>query len=225
MAQRIGFIGLGIMGRPMAKNLLKAGFAVTAYNRSRPALEEVVAAGAQAAGSPKEAAAAAEVVITIVTDSPDVEQVILGPEGVIEGVRPGTAVIDMSTISPQVTSRIAARLAEAGASMLDAPVSGGQWGAEAGTLSIMVGGDEEAFRRCLPVLEAMGKKIVHCGPSGMGQMMKLCNQIVVGINNLAMAEAIVFANKTGLDLDKMVEVITAGAASSWAMANLAPRAI
>lgn len=223
MAKKVGFIGLGIMGRPMAKNLLKAGFTVTAYNRSRPSLDDVVAAGAQRAASPREVAEKSDVVITIVTDSPDVESVLLGPDGVIEAARPGLVVIDMSTISPQVTREIAAKLAERGAAMLDAPVSGGEQGAIAGTLAIMVGGDEAVFKECLPILEAMGQRIVHCGPVGMGQTVKLCNQIVVALNNLAMSEALVFAARAGVDLAKMVEVVSSGAASSWALHNLAPK--
>ncbi len=225
MEERLGFIGLGIMGRPMAKNLLKAGYGLTVWNRSRPGMDELASAGAATATSAREVAERSDVVITIVTDSPDVEQVALGPGGIVEAARAGLVHIDMSTISPEVTRRIAARLREARASMLDAPVSGGDQGAIAGTLSIMVGGEEEVFRRCRPIFEAMGKKVVHCGPSGAGQTVKLCNQIVVGLNNLAMCEALVFATKAGIAPGTMLEAVTAGAGASWALSNLAPRVL
>jgi len=225
MKERLGFIGLGIMGRPMARNLLKAGYALTVWNRSRPGMDELASAGAATASSPREVAERSDVVITIVTDSPDVEQVALGPAGIVEAARPGLVHIDMSTISPEVTRRIASRLAEAGAGMLDAPVSGGDQGAIAGTLSIMVGGEEETFQRCRPILEAMGKNVVYCGPSGAGQTVKLCNQIVVGLNNLAMCEALVFAMKAGIPPATMLQAVTAGAGASWALSNLAPRVL
>jgi len=223
--ERIGFIGLGIMGRSMALNLMRRGFHVTVWNRTRARMEPLLAAGARGASSPKEAAREADVVITIVTDSPDVEQVILGPEGVIEGARPGTVVIDMSTISPAVTRRIAAQLAERGIDMLDAPVTGGDVGAREGTLSIMVGGKAEVLERCRPVLEAMGRTIVHMGDHGMGQLCKLCNQVIVALNLLAMSEGLAFAAKAGVDLEKMLAVVRAGAAGSWALDNLAPRVL
>jgi 3-hydroxyisobutyrate dehydrogenase len=223
MTDRIGFIGLGIMGRPMARNLLKAGYQLTVWNRSRPGIDELAREGASPASSAEDVARQSDVVITMVTDSADVEQVALGPQGIIEGGRPGLVHVDMSTISPAVTRRIASRLAEEGIEMLDAPVSGGETGAQAGTLSIMVGGKEETLQRCRPVLEALGRTIVHCGPSGAGQTVKLCNQIVVGLNNLAMCEALVFAAKAGVDTRRMLEAVGAGAASSWALLNLAPR--
>ena len=223
MVDRIGFIGLGIMGRPMARNLLKAGFPLTVWNRSRPGIDELAREGASPAASPEDVARQSDIVITMVTDSADVEQVALGPGGIIEGGRPGLVHVDMSTISPAVTRRIASRLAEEGFEMLDAPVSGGETGAQAGTLSIMVGGKEETLQRCRPVLEALGRTIVHCGPSGAGQTVKLCNQIVVGLNNLAMCEALVFAAKAGVDTRRMLEAVGAGAASSWALLNLAPK--
>ncbi|MFS8543316.1 MAG: NAD(P)-dependent oxidoreductase [Limnochordales bacterium] len=223
--QRIGFIGLGIMGQSMALNLVRKGFQVTVWNRTPARMEPLLAAGAQGAASPKDAAKDADAVITIVTDSPDVEQVVLGPEGVIEGARPGTVVIDMSTISPAVTRAIAARLAEAGIDMLDAPVTGGDVGAREGTLSIMVGGKPEVFARCRPVFEAMGRTIVHVGDHGMGQLCKLCNQVIVALNLLAMSEGLAFAAKAGVDLEKMLSVVRAGAAGSWALDNLAPRVV
>lgn len=222
---RVGFVGLGIMGRPMARNLLKAGFSVNAYNRSEGPRAELAAAGAQIAGTPAEAARGAEVVITMVNDSPDVEAVILGGDGVIEGVAPGTIVIDMSTISPGVTRDIGERLADKGVRMIDAPVSGGDTGAIAGTLSIMAGGDAADLERARPVLEAMGKRIVHCGPLGAGQTVKLCNQIAVSVTNLAVCEALVFAGKNGVDPAKMIEALSAGAAGSWQLSNLGPKMI
>ncbi len=225
MADRIGFIGLGIMGRPMARNLMAAGYSLTIWNRSRPGIEELAGEGATPASSPQEVASRSDVVITMVTDSPDVEEVALGPQGIIGGGRPGIVHIDMSTISPAVTRHVAAALAEKGIEMLDAPVSGGDTGAKAGTLSIMVGGKEETFQRCRPVFEVLGRTIVHCGPNGAGQTVKLCNQIVVGLNNLAMCEALIFAAKAGVDTRRMLEAVGAGAASSWALLNLAPRVL
>jgi 3-hydroxyisobutyrate dehydrogenase len=220
---RIGFIGLGIMGRPMCANLLKAGYSLTVWNRSRPGIDEVTGYGAAAGDSPADVAARSDVTITMVTDSPDVEQVVLGPDGVLQGARAGSTVIDMTTMSPAVTRRIAAALEENGVEMLDAPVSGGDVGAKAGTLSIMVGGKEEVFRQCLPVFEAMGKKILHIGPHGAGQTTKLCNQIAVALNMLAGCEAIMLAAKSGVDARKVLEAISAGAAGSWMLSNLAPR--
>jgi len=223
MADRIGFIGLGIMGRPMARNLMAAGYSLTVWNRSQPGIEELAREGATPATNPQDVARHSDVVITMVTDSPDVEEVALGPKGIIEGGRPGLVHIDMSTISPAVTRRIASRLAEEGMEMLDAPVSGGDTGARAGTLSIMVGGKEQTFQRCRPIFEVLGRTIVHCGPNGAGQTVKLCNQIVVALNNLAMCEALVFAAGAGVDTRRMLEAVGAGAASSWALLNLAPR--
>ena len=223
---KIGFVGLGIMGRPMALNTIRAGFRVIAWNRSdNERLHEVISAGATRAGSPREVAAASDVIVTNVTDSADVEAVVLGENGIIRGARPGAIVIDMSTISPDVTRAISARLQEQGVQMLDAPVSGGERGAIEGTLSIMVGGDGAVLEKARPVLEAMGKKIVHCGPAGAGQTVKLCNQIAVGLHNLAMSEALVLAAKAGVSVDRMVEAVAAGAGGSWAMSNLAPRVL
>jgi len=223
MADSIGFIGLGIMGRPMARNLLRAGYPVTVWNRSRPGIDELAREGAAPASSPEDVGSRSDVVITMVTDSPDVEEVALGPRGIVEGGRPGLVHIDMSTISPAVTRRIAAGLAEKGIEMLDAPVSGGDAGAQAGTLSIMVGGKDAVFQRCRPIFEALGRTIVYCGASGAGQTVKLCNQIVVALNNLATCEALVFAAKAGIDTRRMLEAVGAGAASSWQLLNLAPR--
>ncbi len=223
MSDRIGFIGLGIMGRPMARNLLGAGYPVTVWSRSRPPIKELAMDGATAASSPREVAEHSDVVITMVTDSPDVERVALGEDGIIEGARHGLMVIDMSTISPDVTRHVAAQLAEESVEMLDAPVSGGEHGAISGTLSIMVGGRQSTFERCRPVLEVLGHKLVYCGPSGAGQTVKLCNQIVVGLNNLAMCEALVLAVKAGIDPAVVIDAVSAGAGNSWAIQNLAPR--
>ena len=225
MDKRVGFIGLGIMGMPMVRNLLEAGFEVVAYNRTWSKVEELVTEGAKAANSPRKVAQECPIVVTVVTDSPDVEEVVLGKDGIIEGVKPGSVVIDMSTISPKVTRYIAARLKEKGAHMLDAPVSGGQWGAIKGTLAIMVGGDAEVFERCKPVFEAMGQRISHVGSNGMGQTVKLVNQIlVVGTLN-AVCEALVFAAKAGANLETTISAVSGGAAASWQLENLAPRII
>ena len=222
---RVGFIGLGIMGAPMAMNVLKAGYPLTVWNRTASKGEALRKAGAAWAESPAGVARNSDVVITIVSDTPDVEEVILGPDGVIHGARPGTVVIDMSTISPHATRRIAEKLGERGIEMLDAPVSGGDVGAQKGTLSIMVGGKEEVFQRCLPILQTMGKRITHVGPNGAGQFTKLVNQIIVVGNTLAMSEGLVFAAKAGLDLEKVLEAVSAGAAGSWMLSNRGPQII
>ncbi len=223
MPEKVGLIGLGIMGRPMAKNILKAGFALTLWNRTRARIGELVALGAHAADSPKDVAAKVDIIITIVSDSPDAAEVILGANGVIEGVRAGSLVIDMSTISPQVTREMASKLAAKNVAMLDAPVSGGEKGAIEGTLSIMVGGEAAALERARPVFDALGKRIVHIGSNGMGQVCKLANQIAVALNNLSISEALVFAQKAGADPAKVLEAIQAGAAGSWAFNNYAPK--
>ncbi len=223
MDKSIGFIGLGIMGKPMARNLLKAGFPLTVSSRRHSAIEELVADGAAGARSSREVAALSDVIITMVTDTPDVRQVVLGDNGVLSGIRPGALIIDMSTISPRATREIAAAVREKGADFLDAPVSGGEGGAIAGTLSIMVGGQEDAFAASLPILQALGKNIIHVGGTGAGQLTKLCNQIAVAITNLAMSEALIFGAKAGIDLEKMHQAISGGAAGSWQLSNLAPR--
>jgi 3-hydroxyisobutyrate dehydrogenase len=225
MITRVGVIGLGIMGAPMAKNLLKAGFQVTVHNRTRSKEAELVGAGAVSAASPREAAQASQIVITMVPDSPDVQQVILGPQGVLEGAPPDLIVIDMSTISPTVTREIAVKLRERGVSMLDAPVSGGQWGAIQGTLAIMVGGEAGVVATCMPVFQALGKRIVHVGPHGAGQTAKLVNQVLVAGTLNAVCEALVFAAKAGIDLGKTIEAVSGGAASSWQLENLGKRII
>ncbi len=220
---RVGLIGLGIMGLPMGRNLLKAGFPLTVYNRTRSRAEELEKLGAAVANSPCEVAENSDVIITIVTDSPDVRDVILGTNGAAEGARPGSIVIDMSTISPQVTREIAAALEAKGVQMLDAPVSGGEKGAIEGTLSIMVGGNAAALERTRPVLLAVGKTITHIGPNGMGQVCKLANQIAVSLHNLSISEALLFAVKAGANPARVMQAIQGGAGNSWAFQNLAPK--
>lgn len=221
----VGFIGLGIMGMPMARNLMKAGYSVVAYNRTASRAEELAGEGATAVGSAREVAQNAPVTITMVTDTPDVEAVVLGPGGVAEGIQRDGVLVDMSTISPSVTRTIAETLKEKGAHALDAPVSGGSWGAIEGTLSIMVGGDRAIYERCLPVLQAMGRSIVHTGPNGAGQTTKLVNQVLVAGTMNAVAEALLFAAKSGADLETTIEAVKGGAAGSWQLQNLGPRLI
>jgi 2-hydroxy-3-oxopropionate reductase len=221
--KRVGFIGLGLMGKPMVRNLMRAGYLLTVHNRSRSPVDELVAEGAVAAASPEEVAAQVEVVITCLPDSPDVELVALGPDGIIHGGHPGLTVIDMSTIAPAAAVRIAAKLAERGVRWLDAPVSGGDIGARQGTLAIMVGGDEEVFQDCLELFQAMGKNIVHVGGNGAGQVAKACNQIVVAGTMAAMGEALVLAAKAGADVERVVEAIRGGAARCWALEVRAPQ--
>ena len=223
MNERIGFIGLGIMGGGMARNLLRAGFPLQVWNRTRSRSEPLVAEGATAADSPAALAAASDIIITCVSDTPDVEAVILGEEGVIAGAQAGALVIDMSTISPQATLAIGDRLAQHGVHMLDAPVSGGSEGAARGTLSIMIGGDEPDVARARPVFEAMGKTITHVGGRGAGQTVKLVNQILVVGNTLAMCEALLLAQAGGVDLQKAYEAVSPGAAGSWMFTNRAPQ--
>lgn len=222
---RVGLIGLGIMGRPMALNLLKAGFEVAVHSRTPAKVDELQKAGAHAGSSPADVASRSELIVIMVPDSPDVEQVAAGPGGVLEGAKAGSIIADMSTISPAITRQMAARAAKAGVSWLDGPVSGGELGAIAGTLTIMVGGEADAFARAKPVFEAMGKRVTHIGPSGHGQLAKLCNQILVAINLLGASEALVFAAKAGLDLDKVHSSLSAGAANSWAFENLGRKMI
>ena len=221
---QIGFVGLGIMGAPMALNLIKAGFSLKVYNRTdRPRVQEVVDVGGKRVATPAAAANGSDVIITMVTDTPDAEKVILGEDGVLQTARAGATVTDMSTISPRATRDIAAALREKGVHMLDAPVSGGDVGAQQGTLSIMVGGEQSVFDDCLPVFEAMGKNINLIGGNGAGQTTKACNQIAVAGANLAMAEALMLAAASDLDVGKVVDAISGGAAGSWQLTNLGPR--
>jgi 3-hydroxyisobutyrate dehydrogenase len=221
--ERIGFVGLGIMGLPMARNALKAGFPVTVTNRTLDKADPLRAAGATVAKTPREVAARSDIVVTMVTSSPEVEAVTFGTDGVAEGAHPGLLVIDMSSISPVATRAFAERADERGFRMLDAPVSGGELGAIEARLSIMVGGDEPDVERARPLFEALGKTIVHIGGHGAGQACKLANQIAVAINNLGVSEALVFAAAQGIDLEKTRQVIAGGAGSSWAMQNYAPK--
>lgn len=212
--ERIGFIGLGIMGKPMARNVLKAGYSLRVHNRSRRAVEEMVSEGAQPAGSAKEVAEKSDVVITMLPDSPDVEQVVFGTAGVLEGIRPGMLFIDMSTIAPAMTRKISATLKDKGVESLDAPVSGGEVGAREATLAIMVGGPKEAVPRALPLLRLLGKNIVHMGESGAGQVTKACNQVAVAGTIQAVVEALTLARKAGVDAGKVREALLGGFAQS-----------
>lgn len=212
--ESIGFIGLGIMGKPMARNLLKAGYGLTVHNRSRPPVEELVAAGAVDGKSPRGVAQHSDVTITMLPDSPDVQQVVLGRDGVLEGIRPGAALVDMSTISPMVTQEIAQAVSAKGAEMLDAPVSGGEKGAMEAALSIMVGGPANTFERVLPLFQAMGKNIVHIGGHGAGQVTKACNQVVVALTIQAVSEALTLAAKAGVDPAKVRQALLGGFAQS-----------
>ena len=214
MGERVGFIGLGIMGSPMARHLLEAGFPLTVHSRSPAPVDALVSDGAVRATSPSEVAGVSDVVITMLPDTPDVEHVMLGDDGVAVGAPAGTLVIDMSTIDPGPTRAIAEQLGKHGVEMLDAPVSGGERGAIDGTLSIMVGGPDGAFARAQPILQAMGKNIVHVGPSGAGQITKACNQLVVAATIEAVAEALVLAERSGVDPAKVREALLGGFAGS-----------
>jgi 3-hydroxyisobutyrate dehydrogenase-like beta-hydroxyacid dehydrogenase len=221
--ERIGVVGTGIMGAPMALNLVKAGFEVLAYNRTAAKAEALTKDGVKVAKSVSEVGESCSIVITMVPDTPDVLDVVEGEGGLASSMKGGSVLIDMSTIAPGATRELASRLDEKGIAMLDAPVSGGSWGAQQGTLTIMVGGEQAVFDRCLPVFEAMGKSITLMGPSGMGQTTKLVNQILVVGTASAVAEALVFAAAQGADLLKTIEAVSGGAAGSWQLANLGPR--
>jgi 3-hydroxyisobutyrate dehydrogenase len=223
MKQAIGFLGLGIMGGPMALRLVRAGHDVTVYNRTRARCEPLASAGARVAATPAEAARASDIVISIVRDSPDAEEVLLGPEGAAAGARPGALIIDMSTIAPEAARRIGARLAAVGLAFLDAPVTGGDVGARDGTLSILVGGAPAALERARPVLEVLGKRITHLGPTGAGQGAKACNQILCALNLVGVVEALHLARSLGLDQAQVVEALGPGAGGSWALDKLGAR--
>lgn len=225
MSERIGFIGLGIMGQGMVNNLIKAGHAVSIWNRTRSRMERFIEAGANPCTSPADVAAHSEIVITCVSDTVDVEEVILRENGAIYGIESGNLVIDMSTISPQMTRYIAGALAQKGAHMLDAPISGGSEGAANGTLSIMVGGSAFQVERAMPYFEAMGKTITHVGEIGAGQTVKLVNQILVVVTMLGVSEALLFAQAGGLDLEKTLTAVSGGAAGSWMLSNRGPQVI
>ena len=223
MQERVGFIGLGIMGRGMARNILNAGFPLIVWNRTASRMDDLVAAGAAAGSSPADVAARSDITLICVSDTPDVEQVVLGDSGVLQGAASGSLVVDCSTISPQATRALAAQLNERGVHMLDAPVSGGSEGAARGTLSIMVGGEAAQFERALPVLQAMGKAVTHVGGQGAGQVVKLVNQVLVVGNCLAMCEALLLAQGGGVDLQKTFDAISQGAAGSWMFTNRGPQ--
>ena len=222
---KVGFVGLGVMGKHMAANLYRAGFQLVVWNRTRSRMADLLDLGARGAGSPREVAEGSDVVITMVSDSPDVEAVVLGPSGIIEGIRAGGLMIDMSTISPEVTRRVASTLKEKGVDMLDAPVSGGEVGARDATLSIMVGGQKERFDEAQPIFKALGKRITYMGGTGMGQAAKLCNQVICALNIQAVCEGLMLGAAFGLELNQLLEVVMAGAAGSWQLSNLGPKMV
>ena len=213
----VGFIGLGIMGRPMALNLLRAGYPLVVHNRTRAKEEELVSEGASAAESPREVASRAEIVITVLPDSPDVEAVYFGDDGVLAGAPSGQLLIDMSSIAPAVAREVSRAASGVGADALDAPVSGGDVGAREGTLSIMVGGSEAGFERARPLFGVLGRTVVHMGDSGAGQTAKACNQILVAVTIEAVSEALVLASKAGVDPDRLIEVLSGGLAGNKVM--------
>jgi len=219
----VGYIGLGLMGKSIARNILKAGFEVVVHNRSRGAVKELVAEGAKEAFSPAEVAAQVEIVFTNLPDSPDVEQVALGSQGIHAGAHSGLVFVDNSTIKPATARKIAEQLAPLGVQSLDAPVSGGDIGARNATLAIMVGGPAEALQKAMPVFQAMGKTVTHVGEAGAGQIAKACNQIMVAAQMVAMGELLIFARKAGADPQKVVEAIKGGAAQCWALDVKPPR--
>ena len=225
MKERIGFIGLGIMGRGMVNNLLQAGFSVCLWNRTTSRMDPFIEKGATAGTSPADVAAQSDLVITCVSDTGDVQAVINGPDGVLGALAPGSLVIDMSTISPQVTKELGDLIESKGSNMLDAPISGGSEGAANGTLSIMIGGEVEHVNRAMPCFEAMGKTITHVGPRGAGQAVKLVNQILVVVTMLGVSEALLFAEASGVDLERTLAAVTQGAAGSWMLSNRGPQVI
>ncbi|MEX2144041.1 MAG: NAD(P)-dependent oxidoreductase [Anaerolineales bacterium] len=216
---RLGFIGLGLMGKPMAGHLLRAGFPLAVHNRSQAAVTELVAAGATEASTSEEVAAAADLVFTCLPDSPDVENVLLGPQGILAGAHPGLIVVDHSTILPATARKLADALASHGLHFLDAPVSGGQLGAEKGTLTIMVGGDANALESARPAMRSYSSTITHIGASGAGQVAKCCNQIMVAAQMSALAELLIFARKADVDPRKVIQAIRSGAAQCWTLDN------
>ena len=222
---KIGYIGIGVMGRPMAGNLLKAGHSLYIHNRTAAKCDSLAARGATVCASPAEVARNAEVIFINVPDTPDVEQVIFGADGISQSARAGLIVVDNSTISPSATRQFAEHLKEKGVEYLDAPVSGGRTGAQKGTLAIMVGGDEQVFQKCLALFEILGSKIVRVGPVGMGQTTKACNQLFFAMHMVACCEGISLAKKAGLDPADMVDAVSSGAGGSYALANLGPKII
>lgn len=223
--KKIGFIGLGVMGKPMAKNLINAGYQLIVWNRTRSKMVDLISLGAKPADSPKDVAEKADVVIIMVGDSPDVEDIMLGPSGIIEKARPGLTVIDMSSISPFTTRKISKILEKRGVKSLDAPVSGGDIGAKEATLSIMVGGSQRVYEECLPIFKSLGKQITYMGDTGSGQAAKLCNQVICGLNIQAACEGLMLGSKLGLDLEKLLQVVTAGYANSRILSHLGPKMV
>jgi 2-hydroxy-3-oxopropionate reductase len=217
MAEKVGFIGLGIMGKPMAKNLMEAGYELVLYNRTLEKAEELAEDGAEVAVNPREVAENSDIIVTMLPDSPDVRNVVVGENGVLEGIKNGSLLVDMSTISPVVTEELATKVKERGASMLDAPVSGGDVGAEEGTLSIMAGGSEEDFERAKPLFDAMGQTVTHVGPTGAGQVTKAANQVVVALTIEAVSEALVLGSKGGVAPEKVLDVLSGGLAGNKVM--------
>ena len=217
VTMNVGYIGLGLMGKSMARNILKAGYPLVVYNRSRPAIDDLIAEGGRAASSVAAVAAQADVVFTNLPDSGDVEEVVLGKEGIVEGAHEGLIYVDNSTIKPASARRIATMLGDKGVEALDAPVSGGDIGAREGTLTIMVGGAASALEKVRPVLLSMGKTVTHVGEAGAGQVAKAANQIMVAAQMVAMAELLLFARKAGVDPEKVVEAIRGGAAQCWTL--------
>lgn len=223
--ETVGFVGLGIMGQPMARNVVAAGYDVVAHNRSRGPVHELAEEDAEPADSPAAVARQSDVVVTVLPDTDAVETVALGEEGVLDGIDEGATYIDMSTISPVATERIAEAFSERGAAMLDAPISGGEEGAVDATLSIMVGGDRDTFDAHRELFEVMGETVTYCGESGTGQVAKACNQIVVGCAHQAVGEALLLAKRAGADLEAVLDAISGGAAACWALDARAPRVI
>lgn len=221
----VGFIGLGTMGAPMVRNLMRAGFSLRVFDVLSERTREAAVDGAQLATSPRDAAQGSKFIVTMVPDSPHVEEALLSDEGALKGASRGAVLIDMSTISPKTCEKLAGKAQAAGAAFLDAPVSGGQKGAKEGALSIMVGGDKKAFEESLPVFNALGKTVRYVGKTGMGQVVKLCNQIVCAMNLQAISEAFVFAEKAGVELETLREVLLGGSASSWMLDHLGPQMI
>lgn len=221
----IGFIGLGIMGSPMAGHLLRAGYPLYVHSRTRSKADPLVAAGATWCDDPAEVGRHCDLLLTIVTDTPDVEDVLVGSRGAVHTLARGACVVDMTTISPEVARRLANALAEKGITLLDAPVTGGDVGAREATLTIMVGGPADAFARVRPVLAHMGRNIVHVGPAGSGQTLKACNQILCAVNMIGVCEALLLAQRSGLDLEKAITTLAGGAGGSWAWANLGPKIV
>jgi 2-hydroxy-3-oxopropionate reductase len=222
MVQVIGFIGLGIMGRPMAKNLLKAGYPLVVHSRSQGPIDELARAGAKVAATPRDVAGQVDVLITMLPNSPDVEVVSLGKNGIVEGAKPGLLFIDMSTISPLVSQKVGKVLGDKAVRMLDAPVSGGEKGAIEAALSIMVGGEKADFDEALPIFQAMGKTITHLGPLGAGGFTKLANQVIVAMNLTALGEALTLARKAGLDRSLTLKALGGGLAGSKCLEQKTP---